>query len=247
MSRAPTHGAPALFSRLTTLSSCRTRPATAATGPSARFATRVDVEGLRRDRDQIFAEALARLKAGEQHWPTWEEEERLIVPERRKHMPEAALELIAALARFITEEPLTTRPNRGDFAWKWQPRPQPLSELYLDAFFEKCFGMYAAVRRQGLDRASKKDIAYCTTWLRERGWRRVQKRLPDGQRVMVWQVPNTPTTGADGVAGGVDKADPSTSSLTADASQDSSVDSCSSNVADVAGVAGQGTTQAPTR
>ena len=35
--------------------------------------------------------------------------------------------------------------------------------------------MYAAVRRQGLDRASKKDIAYCTTWLRGNDWRRVQK------------------------------------------------------------------------
>ena len=69
-------------------------------------------------------------------------------------------------------------------------RPQPLRELYLDAFFEKCFGMYAAVKRQGLDRASKKDIAYCTTWLRENGWRRVQKRLKDGQRVMVWRAPD---------------------------------------------------------
>ena len=129
---------------------------------------RVDVEGLRRDRDQILAEALHRLKGGEQHWPTEEEEWRLIVPERQKYIPEAALEILAILARFIVEEPLTTRPNRGDFAWKWQRRPQPLRELYLDAFFEKCFGMYAAVKRQGLDRASKKDIAYCTTWLRER-------------------------------------------------------------------------------
>ena len=178
---APTRGAPASSSRSTTSSSCRTRPATAATGPSARSATRVDIEGLRRDRDQILAEALARLKAGEQHWPTSEEEERLIVPERRKHMPEAALEVLAILARFIVEEPLTTRPNRGDFDWKWQRRPQPLRELYLDAFFEKCFGMYAAVKRQGLDRASKKDIAYCTTWLRENGWRRVQKRCRTGK------------------------------------------------------------------
>ncbi len=104
-------------------------------------------------------------------------------------MPEAALELLDILARFVVEEPLTTRPNRGDFVWKWQPRPQPLRELYLDAFFEKCFGSYAAVKRQGLDRASKKDVAYCTTWLRERGWRRVEKRLPDGQKVVVWRAP----------------------------------------------------------
>jgi Virulence-associated protein E-like domain/DNA polymerase family A/3'-5' exonuclease len=175
--------------------------------PISTIRERVDVEGLRRDRDQILAEALARLRAGEQHWPTWEEEERLIVPERRKHMPEAALELLAALARFIAEEPLTTRPNRGDFDWKWQRRPQPLRELYLDAFFEKCFGMYAAVKRQGLDRASKKDIAYCTTWLRENGWQRVQKRLPDGQTVRVWRAPSTHSAGANGVAGAADVTD----------------------------------------
>jgi hypothetical protein len=144
---------------------------------------RIDIAALRRDRDQLLAEALVRLKNGEQHWPTPEEEERLIVPERQKFMPEAALEVLAILARFIVEEPLTTRPNRGDFAWKWQRRPQPLRELYLDAFFEKCFGMYAAVKRHGLDRASKKDITYCTTWLRGNDWRRVKKRLPDGQRI----------------------------------------------------------------
>ena len=74
---------------------------------------------------------LARLKGGEQHWPGWEEEERLIVPERQKFLPEAALEIIATLQRFIVEEPLTTRPNREDFTWKWQRRAQPLSRTSL--------------------------------------------------------------------------------------------------------------------
>ena len=50
----------------------------------------------------------ARLKGGEQHWPTEEEEERLIVPEQQKYVPTAALEILAILARFIVEEPLTT-------------------------------------------------------------------------------------------------------------------------------------------
>ena len=131
-----------------------------------------------------------RLAAGEQHWPTPEEEEHIIDPERREYMPEAALELLDILQRFIVERPLMTRPNRGDFPWKWERRPQPLSELYLDEFFEQCFGMYAAIKRQGLDRASKRDISYCTTWLRENGWRRATKRLPDGQRVRVWRVPD---------------------------------------------------------
>ena len=150
---------------------------------------RIDIEGLRHDRNQILAEALVRLAAGELHWPTPEEEERVINPERREYMPEAALELLAILERFISEKPLMTRPNRVDFPWKWERRPQPLSELYLDEFFEQCFGMYAGARRQGLDRASKRDISYCTTWLRESGWRRVQARLSDGQRVRVWHAP----------------------------------------------------------
>jgi hypothetical protein len=37
---------------------------------------------------------------------------------RTTEVPEAALEVLAILQRFIVEEPQTTRPNRGDFAWK---------------------------------------------------------------------------------------------------------------------------------
>ena len=44
-------------------------------------------------------------------------------------MPEVALEVLAILQRFIVATPLTTRPNREDFLWKWQRRPQPLREL----------------------------------------------------------------------------------------------------------------------
>jgi DNA polymerase I-like protein with 3'-5' exonuclease and polymerase domains len=198
---------------------------------------RIDIEALRRDRDQILAEALQRLKDGEQHWPTVEEEERLIVPERQKNIPEVALEVLAILARFIVEEPLTTRPNRGDFAWKWQRRSQPLSELYLDAFFEKCFGMYAAIRRQGLDRASKRDITYCTTWLRENHWRQVDKRLPDEQRVRVWRAPDWKRDPHSGRP----EASELGSALVEEASQDAAVGS--DPVAGTAGVAGPRQTQ----
>src|SRR5262249_52493334 len=94
--------------------------------PVSTLGDRIDIEGLRRDRDRILAEALHRLRQGELHWPTPEEEERLIVPERQKFRPEVALELVATLERFIVEEPQTTRPNRVDFTWKWEPRAQPL-------------------------------------------------------------------------------------------------------------------------
>jgi predicted P-loop ATPase len=149
---------------------------------------RVDVEGLRRDRDQLLAEALFRLQAGEQHWPTVEEEDRIIAAERQHNMPDAALEILDILERFLTEEPEEARPC-DDVTWRWIRRTQPLSEVYLDTFFRQCFGTYAANKRPGLDRASKRDTSYCTTWLRAHGWRRERKRLLDGQRVMVWVNP----------------------------------------------------------
>jgi hypothetical protein len=158
--------------------------------PIATIQDRIDIEGLRRDRDQLLAEALHRLKEGELHWPTPEEEERFIVPERQKFRSEAALEIVAILERFITEEPQTPRPNRVDFTWKWLPRPQPLRELHLDEFFGQSLGMYAGLPRQGLTRASKRDTDCCITWLREKGWRRVDKCLPDGQRVRIWRAPD---------------------------------------------------------
>src|SRR5258705_5108863 len=105
--------------------SCQAGPATRRYWSVSVIRDLINIEALRRDRGQLLAEALQRLKNGEQHWPTPEEEERLIVPERQKNMPEAALEVLGILQRFLAEEPLTTRPNRDDFAWQWQRRPQP--------------------------------------------------------------------------------------------------------------------------
>jgi DNA polymerase III epsilon subunit-like protein len=98
--------------------------------------------------------------------------------------------------------------------------------------------MYAAVKRQRLDRASKRDIAYCTTWLRENEWRRVQKRLPDGQRVMVWKAP-------DGISSRPSRhtlaSEPRPSSAEAATAVEND---CDGSLDDVAGVAGQGTPKA---
>ncbi len=44
----------------------------------------VDLEALRRDRDQLWAEAVHRYETKEEWWPTKEEEERLIAPEQDK-------------------------------------------------------------------------------------------------------------------------------------------------------------------
>jgi predicted P-loop ATPase len=42
----------------------------------------IDLVGLARDRDQLFAEAVARMKAGERYWPTPEEEAKWFKPEQ---------------------------------------------------------------------------------------------------------------------------------------------------------------------
>jgi hypothetical protein len=60
-------------------------------------------------------------------------------------------------------------------------------ELPIDDFFEACFGMYAAMKRPNLDRASKKDVDYCVTWLRTNGWRKVEVRQKDGRKRVVWR------------------------------------------------------------
>ena len=51
----------------------------------ARSEGRAGLDELRRDRDQIFAEALHRLRAGEQHWPTPEEEDASSNPTAAEH------------------------------------------------------------------------------------------------------------------------------------------------------------------
>jgi predicted P-loop ATPase len=73
----------------------------------------VRLDALRRDRDQIFAEALHRLQAGERYWPTPEEEEAVLKPNQRQGMPESAIEIVNILERYIFEKPRTTIPQKG--------------------------------------------------------------------------------------------------------------------------------------
>ena len=44
----------------------------------------IDIDAVKADRDQLWAEAVARMKAGEQHWPDREFEARVLRPEQDK-------------------------------------------------------------------------------------------------------------------------------------------------------------------
>ena len=151
---------------------------------------RIDIEGLRRDRDQTPRGGAAAA-----------EERRAALADAggggAPHRPRTA-EVHAGGSAGDPRHPAAVH-RRGAADDATEPRglrlemaaPSTTSEGALPRrLLRKCFGMYAAVKRQGLDRASKRDIAYCTTWLRENDWRRVRKHLPDGQRVMVWQAPD---------------------------------------------------------
>jgi predicted P-loop ATPase len=49
-----------------------------------RVVTRIDIEGIKRDRDQIFAEGVDRYRAGENWWPDPEFEAEIIKPEQHE-------------------------------------------------------------------------------------------------------------------------------------------------------------------
>jgi predicted P-loop ATPase len=62
---------------------------------------RVDLEKLRTDRDQLFAEAVVRYKNGERSWPTPEEEEKLFAPEQEARYAES--DWLPAIAQWILD------------------------------------------------------------------------------------------------------------------------------------------------
>ena len=76
--------------------------------------------------------------------------------------------------------------------------------------------MYAAMKRPNLDRASKKDVDYCTTWLRTNGWRKVEVRQKDGRKRVVWR------SATGGPGGGSRRVDAEQRSRTAESTDPAS-------------------------
>ncbi len=54
----------------------------------------VDIDGLQRDRDQLFAEAVYRFKQGERYWPTKEEERLYFKPQQDEHTREEGWQVL---------------------------------------------------------------------------------------------------------------------------------------------------------
>ena len=155
-----------------------------------------NVEALRRDRDQFLAEALWRLGAGEPHWPSAEEEERVIAPERRLFVPTAMAELADTLERYLTAAPTTPCP-KGDWEWKWTERPEPLTSSRSMSFSSTPTGSIAACRGTvAAGRVSARPA--CATWLGDRGWYQGQKRAPDGKATQIWRAPEPGASGRNG-------------------------------------------------
>lgn len=62
----------------------------------------IDIDWVRENRDQLFAEAMARLKAGARMYPTPEEERELFQPQQQNRAVENAIE--AAVTRYLYDE-----------------------------------------------------------------------------------------------------------------------------------------------
>lgn len=62
----------------------------------------VDLQSVRENRDQLFAEALTYLEAGERFWPTHREQVELFDPQQQQRQVEGAIE--AAVQRYLYDE-----------------------------------------------------------------------------------------------------------------------------------------------
>ena len=89
---------------------------------------KIDLEALRRDRDQLFAEAVARFKAGEEWWPERDFERRVIKPEQdNRQEPDPWEGPIAAYVEGRDEVNVTESHAPPSISRPWPKSAPPIS------------------------------------------------------------------------------------------------------------------------
>jgi predicted P-loop ATPase len=69
----------------------------------------IDIDALRRDRDELFAEAVARIRKDERYWPTYEEEQLMFEPEQEARYAES--DWMPTIAQWIADGPKAVSPE----------------------------------------------------------------------------------------------------------------------------------------
>ncbi|SIR00585.1 virulence-associated E family protein [Pseudacidovorax sp. RU35E] len=118
----------------------------------------IDVEWVRANRDQLFAEAVAQYRIGAPYWPNEEQEARLFLPMQRQNRMHPALDsaLREVLSRTPDAAPAGGVHSGTDFVTLGQ--------------VTRALGIGAATSSASMDRA-------VGLWLEEQGWKHVKRSI----------------------------------------------------------------------
>jgi len=119
----------------------------------------INTEWLARNRDRLFAEALALYRAGERYAPTPEEEAELFVPRQELRMVETSVQ--SELLRLLTRDPDQTESGKVI---------NNLAEFVTLSQLTRALGADPAKGSAGLDRET-------SAWMEAEGWTRVKKQI----------------------------------------------------------------------
>jgi predicted P-loop ATPase len=132
--------------------------------------SKVDVAAIAAERSQLFAEAVARYKAGESWWEMPVEETRE-QQQARFNVPAVA----EPIAHYITHE----RTCYDDDAFQWQLRQEPLTKLTMAEVLEHAL----ALSKSQWTTQTERSVARALRWL---GWDNKPKK-ENGKTVRYWR------------------------------------------------------------
>jgi putative DNA primase/helicase len=132
----------------------------------------IDLDGLRRDRDQLWAEAVARFNAGA---PWWLEDRDLIVSataeQEARYEPDA---WDALIERWLVSERRSVNVGFGSYD-DWQdrhvPRPKPLTDVSIGEVLEQALSIEPA-------KWTRADQMRVSSFLKARKWERYKASVP---------------------------------------------------------------------